>query len=112
MKLIKKYWAIILGVIVTLFGLLVITNQKKTAKKLKKSDDAIDTNNIEAAKLEGKIEVIEAERVEVKKEIETHHELIENLEIKKSKVSPAVKDTVAAKENILAKTSRRSKSKK
>ena len=112
MKTIKKYWAIIVSGIIALFGLLIITNQKKTSNKLKKSDDAIDTNNIETAKLEGKISVIETERVEVKKEIETHHELIENLEIKKSKVAPIVKDTVAAKENILAKTSRRSKSKK
>lgn len=112
MKLIKKYWAIILGVIIALFGFLVITNQKKTEKKLKKSDDAIDNNNIAAAKLEGKVEVIEAERVEVKKEIEAHNELIENLETKKSNVSPAERTTAAAKENILAKTSRRNKSKK
>lgn len=113
MKTIKKYWTIIVAALAAVFGLFVIISKKQNEKKSDKIKQKIDDNKQQIDELQGKIEVVEEQRVEVKKEITQHEELIEELEEKKENiVIPEPTDVNVAKENILNKTSRRGRKSK
>jgi hypothetical protein len=110
MKMIKKYWAIIVGFVVALLGLIYIT-KKSSEKKQSDLGDKIKSNEKQVDVLAGKVEVIEEQRVEVKTEIATEKKVIEDLKQQKETVKPAARPTAAAKQNILNKTARNKKTK-
>lgn len=105
MKTIKKYWAVIVGFLVMLLTLGMVT-KKVSNRKETKLDEKIDENENEVSKLEGKVEVIETERVQVKEQIEKHEDLIEALEEKKENIVVEERTVADAKDNIIKKTKR------
>jgi len=105
MKTIKKYWAVIVGFLVMLLTLGLVTKKVSESKETK-LDEKIDENENEVSKLEGKVEVIETERVQVKEQIEKHEELIEALEEKKENIVVEERTVADAKDNIIKKTKR------
>jgi hypothetical protein len=105
MKTIKKYWTIIVGFVVMLLTLGLVTKLTSESKETK-LDEKIDENENEVSKLEGKVEVIETERVQVKEQIEKHEELIEALEEKKENIIVEERTVADAKDNIIKKTKR------
>ena len=111
MKTIKKYWVVIVGFLLMLLTLGVAT-KKLSNRKQTKLDEKIDENENEVSKLEGKIEVIETERVEVKEQIEKHEDVIEALEEKKENIVVEERTVADAKDNILQKSKRGRKSTK
>lgn len=106
MKTIKKYWALLVAGIAALFGLFVIVSKKQNEKKSDKIKQKIDDNKQSIDQLQGKIEVIEEQRVEVKQDIAKHEEVIEQLEEQKETITVEPKTTSEAKENIINKTKR------
>ena len=110
MKMIKKYWAVIVGFIAALLGLIWIT-KTSSAKKQSDLNAKIKSNEKQVDVLSGKIEVIEDQRVEVKTEIVTEKKVIEDLKQQKETVNPVARPTAAAKQNILDKSSRNKKKK-
>jgi TolA-binding protein len=105
MKTIKKYWTVIVGFLVMLLTLGLVTKKLSESKETK-LDEKIDENENEVSKLEGKVEVIETERVQVKEQIEKHEELIEALEEKKENIIVEERTVADAKDNIIKKTKR------
>ena len=105
MKTIKKYWAVIVGFLVMLLTLGMVTKKVSNHKETK-LDEKIDENENEVSKLEGKVEVIETERVQVKEQIEKHEDLIEALEEKKENIVVEERTVADAKDNIIKKTKR------
>jgi septal ring factor EnvC (AmiA/AmiB activator) len=105
MKTIKKYWTIIVGFVVMLLTLGLVTKLTSESKETR-LDEKIDENENEVSKLEGKVEVIETERVQVKEQIEKHEELIEALEEKKENIIVEERTVADAKDNIIKKTKR------
>jgi mannitol-specific phosphotransferase system IIBC component len=69
MKTIKKYWAIIAGVILAIIAAIFVSD-KLNKKKVTKLDKKIDDNNQQIDQLQGKTEVIEEQRVEIKEEFQ------------------------------------------
>ena len=113
MKIIKKYWAIIVGGILAFFGILYAIFTKTNNKKLDKLEEQIDTNNQQIDVLQGKTEVVEEQRVEVKKEIDDAKETVSKLQKQKKNIKIEETDSVAsAKNNIVTKTKRGRKPKK
>jgi len=113
MKIIKKYWAIITGGIIALFGILYAIFTKRNNKKIDKIETQIDNNEQQIDVLQGKTEVVEEQRDEVKIEIKQHEEVISDLQEQKNNiVVEEVKTVAEAKENIIAKTKRGRKPKK
>ena len=113
MKMIKKYWAIIIGAILGLGGLIVSIISLNNSKKLNKLDKQIDDNKQHVDNLQGKVEVVEEQREEVKEEIKQQVAEIEELKQQKETVIIEESKTVKeAKENILNKTKRGRKPKK
>jgi len=111
MKTIKKYWAIIVGLLVAIltFGYVI---KKKSDNKKDKLDTKIKNNENAVSKLEGKVEVIETQKDKIKESIKEHEQLIENLETRKAIIAAEVLPVALAKENIISKTKRNHKSKK
>jgi chromosome segregation ATPase len=83
-----------------------------STKKREELDEAISDNKQQVDELEGKIEVIETERVEVKEQIEKHEDVIEALEEKKENIVVEERTVADAKDNILQKSKRGRKSTK
>lgn len=110
MKMIKKYWAVIVGLVAALVGLIWIT-KISSAKKQSDLNTKIKSNEKQVDVLAGKIEVIEDQRVEVKTEIKAEKEVIADLKQQKETVKPATRPTADAKQNILNKTTRNKKKK-
>lgn len=110
MKMIKKYWAVIVGFVAALLGLIWIT-KTTSAKKQSDLNTKIKSNEKQVDILAGKIEVIEDQRVEVKTEIKTEKEVIADLKQQKETIKPTTRPTAAAKQNILDKSSRNKKKK-
>jgi Tfp pilus assembly protein PilN len=115
MKLIKKYWKLITGAIIALFGISVLhTNKDKIAKAFDDDskaknivDDKVKQNNIAIEKIEEKIEEVKQEQVVVKKRIHKKKRKVKELEDAKKDV-PVIDRTLAeAKQNILKKTERK-----
>ena len=109
-KFIKKYWAIIVGAIVALVGILIASNKKSNEKQLDKLDQQIDDNNQQVDIITGKLDVISEQRDAVKtdiKELETELEVLETS--KDSIKTEKPKTAKQAKENILSKTTKNKK---
>jgi septal ring factor EnvC (AmiA/AmiB activator) len=109
MKLIKKYWLVIVGSVATIFGFMLLNGKSKKVNKINKK---IKENEKEIEVLEEKIDVVEEARAEVAKEIVQHETLIDALEEKKENIVVEELPVEEAKNNILAKTSRGRKKKK
>ncbi len=108
MKTIKKYWALILGAILGIFGIVIAIMKKHDNKQADKIDQKIDDNNQQIDILTGKIEVVEEQREDVKQDIEEQVAAIEATKDAKDAIQPETPETVAdAKENILNNTNRR-----
>lgn len=113
MKTIKKYWALILGAILGIFGIVIAIIKKHNNKQADKIDQKIDDNNQHVDILAGKIEVVEEQRHDVKQDIEEHVAAIEATKDAKDTIQPETPETVAdAKENILNNINRRGRKKK
>jgi chromosome segregation ATPase len=111
MKTIKKYWAIIAGVILAIIAAIFVSD-KLNKKKVTKLDKKIDDNNQQIDQLQGKTEVIEEQRVEIKEEIQETKTEIEELQTAKEELQVEEKPVEEAKQNILNKTRRGRKSRK
>lgn len=113
MKKIKKYWALIVGALLGIIGIVIAIIKKQDNKKTDKIDQKIDNNNQQIDILTGKIEVVEDQREDVKQDIEEQVAAIEATKDAKETIQPATPKTVAdAKENILNKTNRRGRKRK
>jgi hypothetical protein len=110
MKMIKKYWAVIVGFVAALLGLIWIT-KTSSAKKQSDLDSKIKSNEKQVDVLAGKVEVVEAQRAEVKTEIKAEKEIIADLKQQKENIKPAERQTADAKQNILNKSARNKKKK-
>ena len=107
MKTIKKYWAIIIGAIIALGGIIMSIISVTKTKKLDKLDKQIDDNKQKVDNLQGKVEVVEEQRQEVKDEIKHQEQVISDLKQQKETVTVEEPKTVKeAKANILNKTRR------
>lgn len=105
MKIIKKYWAIIVGAIVTVFA-IIFANDKLNKKKVTKSDAKIDNNNQKIDVLQGKTEVIDDQRKDIKHDIKKIKQDIQTLQNAKNDIKPKELPVDTAKQNILNKTKR------
>ena len=92
MKTIKKYWAVIAGVILAIVAAIFV-------------NDKLD-------QLQGKTEAIEEQRVVIKEEIQETKTEIEELQTAKEELQVQEKPVEEAKQNILNKTRRGRKSRK
>ncbi len=110
MKTIKKYWAIIVGAILALFGIAVATKKKIDDKQNAKADKKIDDNKQQVDVISGKVDVIEDQKNSAKEEV---RDLIEDVDTlittKDDVVIEKPKSTKQAKQNILNKTNKRKK---
>ena len=109
-KFLKIYWAIIIGAIVALVGILIASNKKSNEQQLDDLDKQIDDKNQQVDIITGKIDVISEQRDAIKtdiKESEKELEVLENakdaIEIEKPKTAKQ------AKENILSKIAKNKK---
>jgi septal ring factor EnvC (AmiA/AmiB activator) len=110
MKTIKKYWAIIVGAILALFGIAVAAKKKHDDNQITKTDKKIDDNKQQADVLSGKIEAIEDQKTQVKQDLAELIADVKNLKDKKQTVNVTTnKPAKEAKENILNKTNKRKK---
>lgn len=111
MKTIKKYWAIIVGAILTFFA-IIFTSDKINKNKVKKSDAKLDDNNQKIDVIQGKTEVIDEQRDDVKQDIKDTKQDIKDLQDLKNDVAVQELPVDAAKQNILTKTKRGRRPKK
>lgn len=110
MKTIKKYWAIIVGAVLALFGIVVATKKNHDNKQQAKTAKKIDDNNQQVDVITGKVDAIEDQKNHVKQDIAQLISDVKNLKDKKQKTSVNVTKTAKqAKENILNKTNKRKK---
>ena len=79
MKTIKMYWKWIVAGIVAILGILAITQSKRTNKKLEKTAKQIDDNDQQIDIIQGKTELIEDQRVNVKQRITKKQATIDEL---------------------------------
>jgi peptidoglycan hydrolase CwlO-like protein len=111
MKMIKKYWTIIVGLILTIIGAIFVSD-KLNKKKIEKTDKQLKDNNKQIDQLQGKTEIIEDQRKEIKQDIQETKQTIAELQDAKSNIKPNELPVVEAKQNILNKTRRGRKPKK
>ena len=110
MKTIKKYWAIIVGAILAAFGIGIAVNKKLNDKQLAKSDKKIDDNKQQADVISGKIDAIEDQKIDIKKDITELTTDVKELEAKKQAVTPTTPKTAKqAKSNILNNVNKKKK---
>ena len=110
MKMIKKYWAIIVGAILALFGIAVATKKKHDDKQNAKAAKKIDDNNQQIDIITGKVDAIEDQKSVIKGDVKSLDAEIKDLEDKKRNIfSTKNKTAKQAKENILNKTNKRKK---
>jgi hypothetical protein len=110
MKTIKKYWAIIVGAILALFGIAVAAKKKHDDKQQVKSAKKIDGNNQQVDIITGKVDAIEDQKNQVKQDIAQLVSDVKNLKDKKQTTTTTTNKTAKqAKENILNKTNKRKK---
>jgi uncharacterized protein (DUF3084 family) len=110
MKTIKKYWAIIVGAILSAFGIAIAINKKTNVNTVKKLDKKIDDNKQQADVISGKVDAIEIQKTEVKTDITTLEAEVKTLQDKKQNIKVETSKTVSqAKENILNKTNKKKK---
>ena len=110
MKTIKKYWAVIIGGILTLFAIIIAIFNKHEKKQVSKIEEKIDDNKSKIDQLQGKTDVIETQRTQVKEELDDLVDQIKQTKDAKKNIQPTTpKSVVDAKENILNKTKKRNK---
>ena len=110
MKTIKKYWAAIIGGILTLFAIIIAIFNKHEKKQVSKIEEKIDDNKSKIDQLQGKTDVIETQRTQVKEELDDLVDQIKQTKDAKKNIQPTTpKSVVDAKENILNKTKKRNK---
>ena len=110
MKTIKKYWAAIIGGILTLFAIIIAIFNKHEKKQVSKIEEKIDDNKSKIDQLQGKTDVIETQRTQVKEELDDLVDQIKQTKDAKKNIHPTTpKSVVDAKENILNKTKKRNK---
>lgn len=103
MKTIKKYWKLIVGAIVALFGLIFVISRKSTARKLDKTDKKLDDNNKTIDYISGKLERIKEEEKVAKKHVQKLKKELIVATKKKNDIVTEKRTTEKAKENILKK---------
>ena len=106
MKTIKLYWQWIVAGIVTILGILAVTQSKRTNKKLEKTAKQIDDNNQQIDIIQGKTELVEEQRVNVKQRIAKKQATIDELKTEKETINIEPVAIESAKENIIKKTRR------
>ena len=111
MKTIKKYWGIIVGAILTIIAIIFATD-KYNKKKITKIDKKIDDNNQQFDVIQGKTEIIDKQRNNVKQQIDKTKTDIETLQDAKDNIQITELPVDQAKQNILNKTRRGRKPKK
>ena len=110
MKTIKKYWAAIIGGILALFAIIIAIFKKHEKKQVSKIEEKIDDNKSKIDQLQGKTDVIETQRTQVKEELDDLVDQIKQTKDAKKNIQPTTpKSVVDAKENILNKTKKRNK---
>lgn len=109
MKTIKKYWALIVGAILGIFGIVIAAKKKHDNKQADKIDQKIDDNKQQNDIISGKADVIEDQRNAIKHHIKEQEEKIEEIKLSKKSVKP--KKSSSTKENILNKTTKKKKQK-
>ena len=110
MKTIKKYWAVIFGGILSFFALNFAILKKYKKKQVSKIEEKIDDNKSKIDQLQGKTDVIETQRTQVKEELDDLVDQIKQTKDAKKNIQPTTpKSVVDAKENILNKTKKRNK---
>ena len=110
MKTIKKYWAIIITVIIGAVLSIFALFNKQSKKNASKIDQKIDDNDSKIDQLQGKLDVIEEQRDKVKKDIKVKEQVAEETKLAKDNiVVEKPKTAKAAKENILNKTTKKKK---
>jgi hydroxyethylthiazole kinase-like sugar kinase family protein len=108
--MIKKYWAIIVGAILAIFGIAVATKKKVDDKQNAKAAKKIDDNNQQVDIITGKVDVIEDQRNATKEEVKDLIAEVETLiETKDEVVVEKPKSTKQTKQNILNKTNKKRK---
>ena len=106
MKTIKKYCVFIVGAIVAIIGIFAVTLSKRTNKKLEKTAKQIDDNNQQIDIIQGKTELVDEQRVNVKQRITKKQATINELKTEKETVVIRPVEIEDAKENIIKKTRR------
>ena len=96
MKTIKKYWAIIVGAILALFGIAVAAKKKHDDNQIAKTDKKIDDNKQQADVISGKIEAIEDQKTQVKQDLA---ELIADVKNLKDKTMIIIKTIETINQN-------------
>jgi septal ring factor EnvC (AmiA/AmiB activator) len=98
-KSIKAIYVFLAGIVSTIVVAVLLFGKKKQTVT---TPEQVVKNNSDIDKIEGKIEVIEEQREEIKNDIKTQERVIEDLTIEKQTIKP-VKQTNAAdaKDNIL-----------
>jgi septal ring factor EnvC (AmiA/AmiB activator) len=109
MNKLKKFWGWIVLAITAILGIIVFVDRKKTTNVLKKTQNKIDSNEKEIAKLDGKIETVQEERKELTVEIEKQTDKIEDLKTQKENITIAERTTEDAVANIKKRTKRNKK---
>jgi hypothetical protein len=105
MTLIKKYWKLITGSILTLFGIGLLAT-KQTETKVAAIDHEIEHNNDAIDKIDTEVVAIEKTKTKVVKNIATKKAQVNKLEIEKTIVPKTYKTVAEAKQNIIKKTQR------
>jgi uncharacterized membrane-anchored protein YhcB (DUF1043 family) len=103
MKTIKKYWKLIVGAIVALFGLIFVISRKSTTRKLDKTDKELDDNNKTIDHISGKLERIKEEEKVAKEHVQKLKKELIVATKKKNDIVTEKRTTEKAKENILKK---------
>ena len=110
MKTIKKYWAIIVGAVLALFGITVAVKKKVDDKQNAKAAKKIDDNKQQVDVISGKIDVIEDQRDVAKEEVRDLIDKVDTLiDSKEDVVTEKPKTAKQAKQNILNKTNKNKK---
>ena len=105
LTIIKKYWKLITGSILTLFGIGLLAS-KQTEAKVDTIDREIEHNNDVIDKIDTDIIAVEKEKTKVIKTIVTKKAQVKKLETEKTNVPKKYKTVAEAKQNIIKKTQR------
>jgi uncharacterized protein YoxC len=106
-KFFKKYWALLVGVLLSIIATISIKKKKPTDTVIKQLDKQIDDNKQQVDIITGNIEVIEEQRNEIKSDIQQELEDLKTLhDIKENITVETPVSAKQAKQNILKKTNK------
>jgi len=109
-KFFKKYWALVVGVVLSLFALIISKKKKANNKTTDQINNQITDNKQQVDVISGKIEVIDDQRNEIKSDIQQELKDLKTLQdLKKNVTSTKPKTAKQAKQNILNKTTKTKK---